>query len=203
MRTPSYSYQLAARLSQLVYCGYMVQLGIWQKKRWLKLRKERLAWQAKNPGKFRPTLDPFEIEISNYDCALCGERKWYRTNGSDKDIPQYHQIGKRWIRLCHACWHLKGIYKKHQKASSLEGLSGCRVCHLQLAAKRNRKRNTRSEPGQDRANGTGQGQTGTSAANLQPTRVRNGTNLPEVRQRGTDEQRERPARRVRRKVSYA
>jgi len=118
----------------------MVKLEIWQKTHWLRLHKERLRWEAKHPGKFRPTTDPFETLIGRYTCALCGERRYYQTSVSDKDMPQYHRIGKRSITLCHACWHLKGIYKQHQKEKSSEGLSGCRVCRFQLAEKLARKR---------------------------------------------------------------
>ena len=108
---------------------------MWQKRHWLLLHKARLKWEAKNPGKSHPTLDPFETQISRYTCSLCGERKYYRTNGSDKDLPQYHRIGKRTLILCHSCWHLKGIYKKHANPKSLEGNEGCRYCHLKAASR--------------------------------------------------------------------
>jgi hypothetical protein len=118
----------------------MVKLEIWQKTHWLRLHKERLRWEAKHPGKFRPTPDPFEVSISRYTCALCGERRYYRTNGSDKDMPQYHRIGKRSITLCHSCWHLRGIYRKHANPRSLEGIEGCRYCHLKAATKKNARK---------------------------------------------------------------
>lgn len=116
----------------------MVALNIYQKRRWLKLRKARLKWKEENPGKFYPTKDSMEIEISRFVCDLCSEQRWYNVCQIDKDMPQLHKVGKKWLVLCHACWHLKGIYKKHQEAKSFEGLSGCRICEIQLATKRNR-----------------------------------------------------------------
>jgi hypothetical protein len=118
----------------------MVQLDIYVKRRWLKLYKARRKWVQENPGKFLQTRDPIETQISRFVCMLCDEQKWYYVNQVDKDMPQYHKVGKRWLILCHACWHLKGIYKKHQNAKSIEGLSGCRFCQIQLAIKRNRQR---------------------------------------------------------------
>jgi len=149
----------------------MVKLEMWQKRHWLLLHKARLKWEAKNPGKSHPTLDPFETQISRYTCSLCGERKYYRTNGSDKDAPQHHSVGKRFIILCHACWHLKGIYKKHQNAKSFEGLSGCRVCELQLATKRYGKRSQRPPEQEDSLDTERHGQTEPRATDRKPKGV--------------------------------
>ena len=118
----------------------MVALDIWAKKHWLRLHKRRLKWQDANPGKFYRSPDPFETEVSRYTCALCGERRYYRTNGSDKDVPQYHQVGKRFLTLCHSCWHLKGIHRKHANSRSLEGIEGCRYCHIKAAIKKNARK---------------------------------------------------------------
>ncbi len=161
----------------------MVTLALWQKRYWLKLYKEREKWKAKNPGKFYPTRDPTLYEISNYTCNVCLERKWYRTNGSDKDVPQYHQIGKRHLVLCHACWHLKGIYKKHQNPKTFEGLSGCRVCRLQLAEQLARKR-SRALPREEYTldpSRPGQARNGTTDS--EPAWVRRSTGLSTRRKR--------------------
>lgn len=170
----------------------MVALEVWQKRYWLKLHKEREKWKAKNPGKFYPTRDPTLTQISNYTCALCEERKWYKTSGSDKDIPQYHKVGKRWIVLCHACWHLKGIYKKHQDAHSPEGLSGCRFCGLQLAAKLAKQRSQNGRRAADKVDAAGPGQVESSTIDWQPTGVRGGNGLSEGRERSRNVQRKRP-----------
>lgn len=161
----------------------MVKLEIWQKTHWLRLRKERLRWEEKHPGKFRATTDPFETEINRYTCSLCGERRYYTTCRSDKDMPQYHRIGKRSITLCHACWHLKGIYKKHQEAKSLEGLSGCRVCQLQLACKRNGKRSQTPAEAEDTPVFARPRETKPDATDGQQTRVHRSVGLSARRKR--------------------
>lgn len=170
----------------------MVQLQIQQKMRWLRLHKRRQKWQVKHPGKFLSTHDPIETEISRYICALCGERKYYYTNRTDKDIPQYHKVGKRWLTLCHACWHLKGIYKKHQDAHSPEGLSGCRFCGLQLAAKLAKQRSQNGRRAADKVDAAGSGQVESSTIDWQPTGVRGGNGLSEGRERSRNVQRKRP-----------
>lgn len=138
-------------------------LDIWQKTYWLRLHK----------GKSQ-AIDLGMSGISRFTCHLCGERRYYDCTGRfDKDVPQYHQVGKRWLTLCHACWHLKGIYKKHQKAASPEGLSGCRVCHLQLAAKRNnRNRDKGHRKEEDTSNSAGRREVEVSTSDWKPTRVR-------------------------------
>lgn len=156
----------------------MVLLEMWQKKQWLLLHKRRLKWQEKHPGKFLPTKDPLEYQISRYTCALCGERRYYRTNGLDKDIPQYHQVGKRWLVLCHACWHLKGIYKKHQNARSLEGISGCRFCHLQLEAKRARKRSQAHKKQENSIDQVGPRKAEFGTTDWEPARIRSSNGVP-------------------------
>jgi hypothetical protein len=171
----------------------MVALDIWAKKHWLRLHKRRLKWQDANPGKFYRSPDPFETEVSRYTCALCGERRYYRTNGSDKDVPQYHQVGKRFLTLCHACWHLKGIYKKHQKEKSLEGLSGCRVCQLQLALKRARKRSVPVPVEDDIPEFARPRQAKSDAVDGQPTRVYRSVGLSSGRNGRGNVARKRPA----------
>lgn len=165
----------------------MVQLQIQQKMRWLRLHKRRQKWQVKHPGKFLSTHDPIETEISRYICALCGERKYYYTNRTDKDIPQYHKVGKRWLTLCHACWHLRGIYKKHVDPSSSEGIEGCRYCHLRAAAKRNARKLSPLQA--DVQNGQGirgvdeEGSLVASRSTLQKSKERNRTGAAQTRTR--------------------
>jgi len=181
----------------------MAKLEIWQKRQWILEHKKRLKWEAKHQGKQYRSMDPFYGEVSRYNCDLCGDRYYYFRNRGDRDEPQYHKHKERYLIICHACWHLKGFYQKHQKAASIEGLSGCRFCHLQLAAKLARKRYLRSAARQDLSNGRGPGQTEQGTTDWQPKRVRSRPSVPEVRVDSADAQRERPARRVRRKVSYA
>jgi len=155
-----------------------------------------MRWRLKHPDKRRPTLDPLISSIGRYFCSICGEKKWYYINTTDKDMPQRHRTKKGlWLTLCHACWHLKGFYEKHQNAASFEGLSGCRICGLQLAAKRNRKRSQRVRQEQDTALQTRPGETKSGTANWEPTRVRSGVSVPSGRERGTDVQGERSTRR--------
>jgi hypothetical protein len=169
----------------------MVRLQIYQKKGWLLARKKRLKWQETHPNKSYPTRDPFPTSISRYDCALCGERYYYYVSATDRDAPQYHKHKTVWMVICHACWHLKDIYKKHQDAHSPEGLSGCRFCQLQLAGKRARKRN----PILQRENGTDvtprHQQSESSAADWEPTRVRRSVGLSAGRNRRTNAQKSR------------
>src|SRR5215467_1633020 len=125
----------------------MVRLEVWQKKRWLQEHRKRLRHEERYPNKTYRMLDPFYTSISRYTCDLCGDRFYYYSSRLDKDAPQYHSHKKRSLTICHACWHLKGFYLKHQEERSLQGLSGCRFCNLQLAAKRARKRYLRSQEG--------------------------------------------------------
>lgn len=163
----------------------MVALEVWQKRYWLKLHKEREKWKAKNPGKFYPTRDPTLTQISNYTCALCEERKWYKTNGSDKDAPQYHKIGKRTIILCHGCWHLKGIYKKHVDPKSMEGSEGCRYCHLKAASRLSgRKLAERQEVRGDNKSVFGETFTATQPSQLSSRNGLAGTRKTGVRRKG-------------------
>jgi len=168
----------------------MVKLEIWAKRHWLLARKKRLKWQVAHPGKVYPTLDPFPV--SRYTCALCDEIFYYYVTHTDRDSPQYHKHKTVWMVICHACWHLKGIYKKHQDAHSPEGLSGCRFCQLQLAAKRARKRSSILQ----RENGTviapRQRQVESSANDWEPTRVHRSVGLSAGRNRRSNASKSRP-----------
>lgn len=179
----------------------MVLLEKWQRVQWIRQHKRRLKWQDSHPGKFFKTMVLGGPTISRYTCSFCDERYYYDMSCVDRDAPQYHKHKGKWFIVCHVCWHLKNIYLKHQKENSAEGLSGCRFCHLQLAAKRARKRSKKSAqenraPKQDRFGPTESGPT-----HWEPTGVRGGTGMPEVRQRSADQQGERSSRRGTGKVS--
>jgi hypothetical protein len=155
----------------------MAKLETWQRKHWLRARAKRLKWQEKHPARTYGFKDPYELMYSRYDCALCSERFYYTSSGFDKDVPQYHKQKKVWLTICHACWHLKGIYKKHQEARTSFGLSGCRICELQLAAKRNRKRSVRRTEEEDTSYKARPRVAEPSAADWEPTRVRRSVGL--------------------------
>jgi hypothetical protein len=157
----------------------MVQLGIGVRRRWLK----DLKWRQRHPGKRKPTLDPILAEISRYFCMLCGEKKWHYITRQDKDAPQYTKVGKRWIVVCHACWHLKGLYARHQNAHSAEGLPGCRICRLQLAGRRSRKRSQTLPSQENPFVNSRPREVEPSAADWQPTRVRRSVGLSSRRKR--------------------
>lgn len=179
----------------------MVQLEKWQRVQWLQERKRRLKWQEKHPGKFYRSMVIGGPAIYRYTCDFCQERYYYDTMRNDRDAPQYHQHKGKWFIVCHVCWHLKNIYLKHQKEKSFEGLSGCRFCNLQLAAKRARKRSQKSAqensaPKQDRFGPTESGPT-----HWEPTGVRGGAGMSQVRQHSSDSAGQRSSRRGSGKVS--
>jgi hypothetical protein len=164
----------------------MVKLQEWQRRIWLRARQRRLRWQEKHPTRPYNAKDHIELRYSRYDCSLCGERFYYENNVFDKDALQYHKQKKVWLTICHACWHLKGIYKKHQEARTSFGLSGCRICELQLAHKRNRKRNLRRTEEEDTSYAARPGLVESGAADWEPTRVRRSPNLSSGRVRRKD-----------------
>jgi hypothetical protein len=173
----------------------VVKLQIWQKRAWLLTHKKRQKWQARHPNQTYPTKDPYYVSIGRYTCALCEERFYYRASTVDRESPQYHKHKTTWMVICHACWHLKGIYKKHQDPHSAEGLSGCRFCQLQLAAKRNRKRSSALREEASTPDFTRPRQDKSSPDDWQPTRVHRSVGLSAGRNGRTNASKPRLARR--------
>jgi hypothetical protein len=181
----------------------MVKLETWQKIRWLQEYHARKKWERTHPGKLYKTQTIGGQQISRYTCTFCGERYYYIVGGHDRDAPQYHMNKKKkWLTICHVCWHLKEFFKDHQNTKSLEGASGCRFCSITLLLKQAARKRSKALEQKDSAPEENRlGTTVSRPTNWQPTGIRSGNAVSKGRERGGDVPNTRSTRRHGRKVS--